>query len=96
MRFLMVSEFMKRKSFFSVLIFSLLFVLVSCVSFSTEKSDTDFPLSRQDFSVVCSGKILFGDFFGEKNEENNIKITLLRGVKYSVFSPFVSFEEGLE
>ena len=58
----MVLEFMKRKLFSSILIFLSLFLFQSCVSFSKQESDVDFPLPRQNFTVACSGKIVFNDF----------------------------------
>lgn len=94
MQFLMVLEFMKRKLFSSILIFLSLFLFQSCVSFSKQESDVDFPLPRQNFTVACSGKIVFNDFFETKDEENTIKISLSRGIKYPIFSIFVSFDEG--
>lgn len=94
MQFLMVLEFMKRKLFSSILIFLSLFLFQSCVSFSKQESDVDFPLPRQNFTVACSGKIVFNDFFETKDEENTIKISLSRGIRYPIFSIFVSFDEG--
>ena len=92
MQFLMVLEFMKRKLFFNILILSFLFV--SCVSFSKQESGVDFPLVHQNFTAINSGKIIFDDDFAIDNNKGNIKITLLRGIKYPIFSIFVSFDEG--
>lgn len=94
MQFLMVLEFMKRKLFFNILILLFFFMLESCVSFSTQGSCVDFPLVHQDFTVINSGKIIFDDDFVTDNNEDTIKISLSRGMKYPIFSIFVSFDEG--
>ena len=91
----MVLEFMKRKLFSSILIFLSLFLFQSCVSFSKQESDVDFPLPRQNFTVACSGKIMFNDFFETKDEENTIKISLSRGIKYPIFSVFLLIPDDL-